>query len=55
MSMASTDVTVEILKEIRDGIRETNGRLDLTNTRLDGLESPVNQRLSAVEHPAGSR
>ena len=47
--MASSDVTIEILKEIRDGIRETNGRLDLTNKRLDGLESTVNLRLGAVE------
>ena len=47
--MADSDVTIEILKEIRDGIRETNGRLDLTNKRLDGLESTVSLRLGAVE------
>ena len=47
--MASTDVTIEILKEIRDGIRETNGRLDVTNRRLDGVEATLNHRLEAVE------
>jgi len=42
MSMASSDVTVEILKEIRDAIVGTN-------TRLDSVESTINQRLGAVE------
>jgi hypothetical protein len=40
--MQSTDLTVEILKGIRDEIRDTNTRLDAlrgdTNTRLDRLE-----------------
>jgi chromosome segregation ATPase len=30
-----TDITVAILREIRDEIRGTNARLDQTNTRLD--------------------
>jgi hypothetical protein len=42
MSMASTDVTVEILKEIRDAIGGTNHRLDT-------VESTLNNRLAAVE------
>jgi hypothetical protein len=45
MSMASSDDTVEILKEIRDEIRRTNQRLDTTNGHLD----VNNRRLDAVE------
>jgi hypothetical protein len=48
MSMGS-DVTVEILKDIRDEIRGTNQRLDATNQRLDVVEVTMNQRLGAVE------
>ena len=40
--MASSDVTVEILKEIRDAIGGTNNRLDT-------VESTLNHRLAAVE------
>ena len=43
------DITVEILKEIRDEIRGTNQRLDATNQRLDGVEVTMNKRLGAVE------
>jgi hypothetical protein len=56
MSMAGSDITVEILKEIRDEIRgtnarvdATNGRLDTTNGRLDTMEHVLSQRLGAVE------
>jgi hypothetical protein len=56
MSMAGGDLTVEILKDIRDEIRgvrtevhdlreDTNLRLDATNQRLD----TSNQRLNLVE------
>lgn len=38
------DLTVEILREIRDEIRSTNTRLDTTNTRLD----TTNARLEAT-------
>jgi hypothetical protein len=55
MSMGA-DITVEILKEIRDEIRgtnqrldATNQRLDATNQRLDGVEVTMNKRLGAVE------
>lgn len=44
-----SDITVEILKEIRDEIRGTNQRLDTTNQRLDVVEVTMNQRLGAVE------
>ena len=43
--MAASDITVEILKDIRDEIRSTNQRLDTTNERLDA----GNQRLDRVE------
>jgi hypothetical protein len=56
MSMADPDITVEILKEIRDEIRGTNarldaanGRLDTTNGRLDAVEQTLSNRLGAVE------
>jgi archaellum component FlaC len=46
----ATDLTVEILREIRDGIQELredfNARLDQTNARLD----QTNERLGRVEH-----
>src|SRR5580692_1472970 len=49
MSMAGSDITIEILKDIRDEIRgvriELGARLDVTNERLD----TNNQRLDLVE------
>ena len=36
-----TDLTVQILGEIRDEARNTNVRLDGTNARLDGLTERV--------------
>jgi hypothetical protein len=49
MSMAGSDITIEILKDIRDEIRgvrtELGARLDVTNERLD----VNNQRLDMVE------
>jgi chromosome segregation ATPase len=44
MSMAGGDLTIEILKDIRDEIRATNQRLDATNQRLDA----TNQRLDVT-------
>jgi hypothetical protein len=46
--MASDDIAVKILIEIRDEIRATNRRVDDTNSRLDGLNQRIdvtNQRL----------
>jgi flagellar capping protein FliD len=54
------DVTVEILKDIRDAVRETNVRLEAvrvelkaeiaqTNARLDAVEKTLDTRLDAVE------
>ena len=47
--MAESDITVEILKDIRQEIRTTNQRLGTTNDRLDAVESTLNVRLGAVE------
>jgi ABC-type transporter Mla subunit MlaD len=48
--MTSNDLTIEILREIRDGIRDLRTdfmqRLDETNSRLD----QTNARLENVEH-----
>ncbi|MBI2378628.1 MAG: hypothetical protein HYV07_31820 [Deltaproteobacteria bacterium] len=42
--MDSSDLTIEILKEIRDEGRKTNERLDQTNERLD----KTNERLDSL-------
>lgn len=51
--MAGSDITIEILKDIRDEIRNGNQRLDTVestlNQRLGAVESTLNQRLGAVE------
>jgi len=41
----TTDLTVKILREIRDAARQTNVRLDQTNARLDSLQHETNARL----------
>ena len=41
----ASDITVEILKQIRDGVQQTNLRLDGVSERLDG----VTVRLERVE------
>jgi septal ring factor EnvC (AmiA/AmiB activator) len=46
MSMADSDLTVEILKDIRNEIRGTNQRLDVTIEHLDA----TNQHLDATNH-----
>lgn len=44
--MADTaDLTVEILKQIRDGIGQTNARLDQTNVRLDQMREELLARI----------
>ena len=47
---------VEVLKEIRDGVRGTNARLDQTNARLESLEGRVEQDEDAERpHPRCQR
>jgi hypothetical protein len=45
------NLTVEILKQIRDGVRATNARLDGTNARLD----ETNERLDTTGEELGRR
>ncbi len=47
--MEPTDLTVHILREIRDEIRNTNSRLDQTNSRLDQANSRLDQTISRLE------
>jgi ABC-type transporter Mla subunit MlaD len=42
--MEPTDLTIEILKDIRSAVRATNDRLDATNDRLDA----TNDRLEGL-------
>jgi uncharacterized coiled-coil DUF342 family protein len=41
--MEPTDLTVQILREIRDAVRETNVRVDQTNARLDQTNARLDQ------------
>ena len=45
----SADITVEILREIRDGIHETNARLDQTNARMEQGFDALSRRLVESE------
>jgi hypothetical protein len=48
-----TDITVEILKDIRDEVRmtrtETNARIDETNQRLDTMREELSRRIVSSE------
>jgi hypothetical protein len=50
VTVTDSDLTVAVLREIRDEVRGTNKRLDATNQRLDSLELSVSTRLDVVEH-----
>lgn len=54
--MEPTDLTIELLKGIRDearltneGVTETNVRLDETNSRLDSLRDELSRRIVESE------
>src|SRR5258708_26962727 len=47
--MQSSDLTIEILKGIRDEVRNTNTRLDETNTQLGALRSDTNMHIDRLE------
>jgi chromosome segregation ATPase len=49
--MEPTDITVQILREIRDGVNETNDRLGQTNARLD----QTNGRLDLTREEMNAR
>lgn len=46
--MEPHDLTIEILKSIRDETRQTNSRLDQTNSRLDQTNSRLEELRSEV-------
>ena len=55
--MEPTDITIEILKDIRDGVRSTNARIDSTNARLDTtnarleqMRTDLSERIDRLEH-----
>ncbi|MCR9162541.1 MAG: hypothetical protein ACE37F_19110 [Nannocystaceae bacterium] len=41
--MSPSDITVELLKQIRDGVYETHERIDQTNARLDQTNKRLDQ------------
>jgi chromosome segregation ATPase len=43
--MNPTDITIEILKDIRGEVRKTNERLDQTNERLDQMNGQLGARI----------
>jgi hypothetical protein len=43
--MEPSDITVEILKSIRDEVKQTNSRLDSTNSRLDEMREELSTRI----------
>jgi len=47
--MTQSDITVEILREIRDAVRVTNDRIDLVRVDLGGRIDETNRRLDVVE------
>jgi hypothetical protein len=47
--MEPTDLTIEILKGIREEVRKTNERLEVTNDRLDELRTDLVDRIEGVE------
>jgi predicted nucleic acid-binding Zn-ribbon protein len=49
--MEPHDITVDILKSIRDEVRQTNSRLDQTNSRLD----QTNSRLKSMHGDLSAR
>ncbi|MDX2090292.1 MAG: hypothetical protein SFX73_20700 [Kofleriaceae bacterium] len=46
--MASDDITIRILQEIRDAVRGTNDRLDATNARLDATNARLDVHIDAT-------
>jgi chromosome segregation ATPase len=56
--MESSDITIEILKDIRTEIRETNRRLDHTNELLDHTNARLdesNERLDSIRSELSRR
>jgi predicted RNase H-like nuclease (RuvC/YqgF family) len=56
--MEPTDITIQILTDIRDQARLTNERLDQTNTRLDRMNDRIdgtNERLETMREELSRR
>ena len=49
------DITVEILKDIRTGIRETNARIDQTNAELGNLRTEVREDMGSLREELSRR
>ena len=47
--MEPTDVTIEILRDIRDEIRQTNSRIDGTNERVESLREELSRLIVESE------
>ncbi len=47
--MEPTDITIEILKDIREEIRQTNTSLVGTNERIDSLRDELSRRIVESE------
>lgn len=45
----TADLTLAILRDIRDAVRLTNGRLDDTNTRLEEMNSRLGETNTRLE------
>jgi chromosome segregation ATPase len=46
--MEPTDLTIEVLKEIRNSVRELGTQVEGTNRRLDALREDTNARFEGV-------
>ena len=53
--MEPTDITVEILRDIRDETRKTNEEIRRTNERVDALRDDTNTRLDALRSEVNKR
>jgi uncharacterized protein Yka (UPF0111/DUF47 family) len=46
--MEPTDITIEILRGIRQGVEDTNARIDETNKRVDAFRSELKDEISQL-------
>lgn len=53
--MEPSDITVEILKSIRDEVKQTNVRLDQTNVRLEHMRGDLSTRIEQMREELSSR
>jgi predicted nucleic acid-binding Zn-ribbon protein len=47
--METNDITVEILRDIRDAVRETNTRIDQTNDRINGTNTRLDEQTERLD------